>query len=563
MDYDLKIVGGVIVDGTGNERYRSDVGIRNGKVTALGSTNGEAARTIDAGGLTVCPGFVDIHTHYDAQVLWDKKLSISPWHGVTTAVMGNCGFGVAPMRPADRKSIMRTLEKVEGMSYEALEAGLGLDWPFESFPEYLGTITNNGMAINLAALIGHTPVRLYVMGDDAMEREATADETDAMAAIVREGMAAGAIGFSTSQAATHNAFDGRPVPSRLASFSETDALIGAMASSGRGIMQCTIGKKLFHDEMSDLARRHKIPVTWTALLSGMTGPGSHRRHLKLTAEQRAEGLNIVPQVACRPINFDFDFGEPFPFELLPMFSEMMGLDRDAKKGAYGDAEFRRNFKAATAPEMKSLLANWTRRALISTLPADSTLEERPLAEVAAERGVDPTDLALDMSIESDFAARFRFPFINYDQDEVRELLIDDNTVVALSDAGAHASQLCDACYSTHFLGHWCREEGLVPLEEAVHMLTQRPADVMGLTDRGRLAEGLPADIVVFDPNTVGATGLTRVYDQPAGQDRLVSQAIGIHAVIVNGTPIREGGADTIDPGQDLPGELLRGGSAAT
>ena len=562
MDFDLKIVGGTIVDGSGREGSRGDVGIRNGRIVALGKADGDAARTIDAGDLVVSPGFVDIHTHYDAQVLWDKMVSISPWHGVTTAVMGNCGFGVAPMRPADRKGIMRTLEKVEGMSYEALEAGLGLDWPFESFPEYLGAITNSGMAINFAAFIGHTPVRLYVMGDDAMEREATSEEVEAMAAIVRGGMDAGAIGFSTSMAATHNAYDGRPVPSRLAAFSETDALIGAMASSGRGIMQCTIGKKLFHDEMSDLARRHKIPVTWTALLSGMTGPGSHRRHLKLTAEQRAEGLDIVPQVACRPINFDFDFGEPFPFELLPMFKELMGFDRDAKKGAYGDTAFRSNFKAETAPEMKSLLANWTRRAIISTLPADRTLEERSLAEVAAERGTDPTDLALDMSIESNFAARFRFPFINYDQNEVRELLTDDNTVVALSDAGAHASQLCDACYATHFLGHWCREEGIVPLEEAVHMLTQRPADVMGLTDRGRLAVGLPADVVVFDPDTVGATGLTRIYDQPAGQDRLVSQAIGIHAVIVNGTPIRENGADAIDSGQTLPGELLRGGSAA-
>lgn len=514
MDFDLKIVGGTIIDGSGREGYRGDVGIRNGRIVALGKADGGAARTIDAGGLIVSPGFVDIHTHYDAQVLWDKMLSISPWHGVTTAVLGNCGFGVAPMRPADRKGIMRTLEKVEGMSYEALEAGLGLDWPFESFPEYLSAITNSGMAINLAAFIGHTPVRLYVMGDDAMEREATTEEVE------------------------------------------------AMASSGRGIMQCTIGKKLFHDEMSDLARRHKIPVTWTALLSGMTGPGSHRRHLKLTAEQRAEGLDIVPQVACRPINFDFDFGEPFPFELLPMFKELMGLDRDAKKGAYGDAAFRSNFKAETAPGMKSLLASWTRRAIISTLPADRTLEERSLAEVAAERGTDPTDLALDMSIESDFAARFRFPFINYDQNEVRELLTNENTVVALSDAGAHASQLCDACYSTHFLGHWCREEGIVPLEEAVHMLTQRPANVMGLTERGRLAEGLPADIVVFDPATIGATGLTRVYDQPAGQDRLVSQAIGIHAVIVNGTPIREGDTDAIDSGQTLPGELLRGGGAA-
>ena len=359
-------------------------------------------------------------------------------------------------------------------------------------------------------------------------------------------------------AATHNAFDGRPVPSRLAGFAETDALIGAMASTGRGIMQCTIGKKLFHDELSDLAQRHGVPVTWTALLSGMTGPGSHQRHLVKTAEQRAAGLDIVPQVACRPINFDFDFGEPFPFELFPIFKELMGLDTNAKKGAYADPEFRQNFKALTAPDQKNLLANWTGRAVISTLPSYPSQDERPLTDVARERGVDATDLALDLSIESDFAARFRFPFINYDQDEVRELLTDENTVVALSDAGAHASQLCDACYSTHFLGHWCREERIVSLEKAVHMLTQRPADVMGFRDRGRLAEGLPADIVIFDPATVGATGLKRVYDQPAGQDRLVSQAIGIQAVVVNGTVIREDGADAIAEDGALPGRLVQG-----
>jgi len=558
MDYDLKIMGGTIIDGSGREGYRGDVGIKGGKIVALGRVDGAASRTIDAGGLVVSPGFVDIHTHYDAQVMWDKMLSISPWHGVTTAVMGNCGFGVAPMRPADRQGIMRTLEKVEGMSYEALEAGLGLDWPFESYPEYLGAIKSSGMTINLASFIGHTPVRLYAMGDDAMEREATADEIDEMAKIVRAGMDAGAVGFSTSMAATHNAFDGRPVPSRLASFAETDALISAMASSGRGIMQCTIGKKLFHDELSDLAKRHEVPVTWTALLSGMTGPGSHRKHLVKTAEQRADGLDIVPQVACRPINFDFDFGEPFPFELFPIFKDLMGLDKNAKKGAYSDPSFRQNFKALTAANQKNLLANWTARAVISTLPSDPSENERPLTDVATERAIDATDLALDLSIENNFAARFRFPFINYDQDEVRELLTDENTVVALSDAGAHASQLCDACYSTHFLGHWCREEGIVPIEKAVHMLTQRPADVMGFHNRGRLAEGMPADVVVFDPKTVGATGLSRVYDQPAGQDRLVSQAIGIQAVIVNGTVIREDGADMITAGDALPGRLVQG-----
>ncbi len=562
MDYDLKIVGGTIVDGTGGEGYRGDVGVKGGRVVALGQAAGEAGRTIDAGGLVVCPGFVDIHTHYDAQVLWDPMLTISPWHGVTTAVMGNCGFGVAPMRPADRQGIMKTLEKVEGMSYEALEAGLGLDWPFESFPEYLDVVQSGGAAINLAAFIGHTPLRIYVLGDDAMEREATEREVAAMADIVRQAMAAGAIGFSTSQAATHNAFDGRPIPSRLAAFSELDALVGAMAESGRGILQCTIGRTLFHDEMSELARRHGVSVTWTALLAGLSGPGSHVKHLKRTAEERAEGLHIVPQVACRPIMFDFDFGEPFPFEMRPLFKETMQTDRHGKKAIYADDGFRQNFRADTDPTAKNMLAGWAQRAVISTAPSDRSLEERSLVEVAAEMGKDPIDLALDMSIDSDFAARFRVPLINYDHEEVRELLADDNTVVALSDAGAHASQLCDACYSTHLLGHWSRDEGAMPLEKAVHMLTQKPADLMGIHDRGLLAQGRPADVVLLDPEEVGATGLSRVYDLPAGQDRLVAQAKGIQAVIVNGTVIREDNVDAVGAGDKLPGQVLRGDNAA-
>ncbi|MFP6746533.1 MAG: amidohydrolase family protein, partial [Alphaproteobacteria bacterium] len=536
--------------------------VKDGRVVALGAAKGEAGRTIDAGGLVVCPGFVDIHTHYDAQVLWDRMVSISPWHGVTTAVMGNCGFGVAPMRPADRQGIMKTLEKVEGMSYEALEAGLGLDWPFESFPEYLDTVQGGGVAINLAAFIGHTPLRIYVMGDDAMEREATEREVAAMADLVRQAMAAGAIGFSTSQAATHNSFDGRPIPSRLAAFSELDALVGAMAGSGRGIMQCTIGRTLFHDEMSELARRHGVSVTWTALLAGLSGPGSHVKHLKRTAEQRAEGLHIVPQVACRPIMFDFDFGEPFPFEMRPLFKETMRTDRHGKKAIYADDGFRQNFRADTAPGTKHMLAGWAQRAVISTAPGDPSLEERPLTEVAAELGKDPIDLALDMSIDSNFAARFRIPLINYDQAEVRELLADDNTIVALSDAGAHASQLCDACYSTHLLGHWSRDEGAMPLERAVHMLTQKPAELMGLSDRGLLAQGRPADVVLLDPEEVGASALSRVHDLPAGQDRLVAQAKGIQAVIVNGTVIREDNTDAVGPDGELPGRVLRGAHAA-
>jgi len=562
MTYDLKIAGATIVDGTGSEGYRGDVGITDGKITALGNAPGDATETIDAGGCAVSPGFVDIHTHYDAQVMWDRMLSISPWHGVTTVVIGSCGFGVSPMRPEHREVIMRTLEKVEGMAYDSLKAGLGDDWPFVTFPEYLDALDRRGTAINVASYIGHSPLRLFVMGEEASEREATDAEVAQMQQLVREAMAAGAVGFSTSQAATHHGYGGKPVPSRLAAFSEVDALVGAMAESGRGIMQTAAGKQLFNDEFSELARRHGVPITWTALLSGLAGPGSHHRYLAIAEAQRAEGLNIVPQVACRPIMFDFHLDEPFPFEVLPIFNETMRTDHAGRLRIYADPAFRERFKADSALGMKNPVAGWAERAEVSRYAPDESLQDRPLMDVARERGVHPVDLMLDMSLETDCSARFRFAFLNHDEDEVQELVTNPDTVITLSDAGAHADQLCDACYSTHLLGHWVRDKGAMTLEAAVHALTQRPAELMGITDRGLLAEGRPADLVVFDPTTVGASKLRRVQDMPGGADRLVSDAIGVEAVIVNGQQVRRGNRDAVDPEGELPGGVLRGGRAS-
>ena len=561
MLYDLKLTGGTIIDGSGAPGYRGDVGIRDGVIVALGVVTGDALRTLDATGRVVCPGFVDIHTHYDAQVLWDRQLSCSPWHGVTTVVLGNCGFGVAPMRPEHRDTIMRTLEKVEGMSYEALSAGLGESWPFTTYPEYLDALEERGCAINLAAVIGHSPLRLYVMGEDATEREATDLEVDQMQALVREAMESGAIGFSTSMAPTHHGAGGKPVPSRLASFAEVDALVGAMRESGRGVLQAAQGKPLFNKEFVDLATRHGVPITWTALLAGMAGPGSHQRFLRTAAEHAAAGLTIVPQVACRPIMFDFHLAEPYPFEILPAFHGAMRTDSAGKLALYANADFRAQFKRESAEDAKNVNAGWPARAVISRHDADPSLEERPVVEVAAERGVDPVDLVLDLSIESGLTARFRFAFLNHDQSEVRDLIQDPNTVITLSDAGAHADQLCDACFSPPLLGHWVREQGALTLERAVHALTARPAKLMGLSDRGLLALGRPADVVVFDPETVAPAPLRRLRDLPGGAERLVADALGVDAVIVNGQLLRHHDQDQLDPDGALPGVLLRGGRA--
>ncbi len=558
MEYDLKITGGLIADGSGQPAVQGDVGIKAGKIVALGDAPGAAREVINAGGLVVAPGFVDIHTHYDAQIFWDRMMTISPWHGVTTVVMGNCGFGVAPTRPDHRGLIMRTLEKVEGMSIDALEAGLGYEWPFETFPEYLEAIEKRGTAINTAALVGHTPVRLYVMGEEATERTATPDEIARMHDIVRGAIDAGAIGFATSKSATHVGFMGKPVPSRAATIEEIKTLAASLGEAGKGVMQATIGKDLYLKEFKEIAQTTGRTVTWTALLAGARGNGWEQEQLVRSAELVREGLRVVPQVTPRPLNFEFQFKAPFVFENMPLFRPVSQADFDGKMRIYADPAFRDAFKAKAAGP--TFTRRWATTA-ISHCPADPSIEERTVAEVAKDRGVNPVDLMLDIALATKLEARFRMAVFNHDENDVGQLLTDRNTVIGLSDAGAHASQLCDACTPTYLLARWVREKGAIAMEEAVRMLTSRPAEVFGITDRGLLASGMPADVVIFDPATVGAGRLRRVYDMPAGADRLVSDASGIEAVIVNGTVIRRGGKDAVDSQGPLPGKVLRGGRA--
>lgn len=510
-------------------------------------------------GVVVAPGFVDIHTHYDAQVFWDRMLTISPWHGVTTVVMGNCGFGVAPTRAEHRGLVLRTLEKVEGMSLEALEAGLGEDWPFETFPEYLAAIERRQTAINVGVLVGHTPVRLYVMGEAATERAATADEIAAMRRIVREAIESGAVGFATSKSPTHVGYQGRPVPSRAAELEEIGALAAELGALDKGVMQATFGPSLFLDEFADIARKIRRPISWTALLSGMQGPGAHRSVLEKTEALQRGGLQIVPQVTGRPLNFEFDFEEPFIFESLSLFRPVSAAAVEGEKRIYADPQFRAAFKEKMQKRGRALSSERWSQTWISYCPTEPALEERIVADVARQRAVDPIDLVLDLSLASSLVARFRMALMNTDESEVRECLEHPATVLGLSDAGAHANQLCDACFATDLLARWVREKGVLGLEQAVRMLTARPAEVFGITDRGRLAPGLAADVVIFDPRTVAAGKLRRVRDLPAGADWLVSDATGIEAVIVNGALIRREGKDVVDPEGPLPGRVLRNG----
>ncbi|MBL4866445.1 MAG: amidohydrolase family protein [Pseudomonadales bacterium] len=561
MNYDIKITGGTIIDGDKTPRYKGDVGIKDGKIVALGSAPGDAEKVIDATGKIVSPGFVDCHTHYDAQIIWDKMMTISPWHGVTTVVIGNCGFGIAPVRPTHRDTIVRTLENVEGMDANALREGLGEDWPFESFPEYLDAIEKGGMGINVGVLMGHTPIRLYVMGDDSTERTATPEEVKQMREIVREGLRAGAMGFASSKAATHIGAGGKPVPSRLAEYkTEILEIAKVLGEEKTGIIQSTIGGDVLQDQFAEMSIAADCNVTWTALLQGM---GDHNVHLKKAAELVASGAKVFPQVSPRALNFEMNFKAPFIFESMKVFKPISAADLEGKREIYGQPEFRDNFKMALKRGMeRGMLAGWP-KTVISDCPSDPSLNERLVFEVAAERGEEPVDLVLNLALESNLEMRVRMPVANHDEEVVEVLLKDPNVVVGLSDGGAHASQLCDACFSTHMLGHWVRERGSFDLEYAIYLLTSRSADVFNITDRGRLKVGLAADVVVFDADTVGAGELERVYDLPAGADRLISKASGIEVVIVNGQVLRENDVDQVDPATDvLPGKLLRNGAAA-
>lgn len=561
MAYDLKITGGTLYDGSGSQGFRGDLGIRDGKLVAVGDAPDTASQVIDAEGRAVSPGFIDLHTHYDAQVMWDGMLSISPWHGVTSVVVGNCGFGIAPTRKEHRNLMLRTLENVEGMDLDVLWAGLGDDWGFETFPEYLDAVDKRKPCINVAALFGHTPLRMYVMGEEATERTATEEEVNTMRRLVQEGMHAGAIGFATSKAPNHIGYDSRPVPSRLADFEEIRALCSAMGETNLGVVMASIGRGLFFKEMAALASDSGRPVCWAALLAGMSGPGSHRKMLDTVEQQQASGLQIVPQVLGRPLMFEFDLRDPFLFESLEALVPFGKLRTEGEKIEFWKStENRDGFLKEAGDGLPPFKAQWA-DAEVSFHPTQPELEGRKLRDLAQEQGTHPYDVMIGLGIETNLKARYRMAVVNTDEEAVAELLTSDHTVLGLSDAGAHASQLCDACFSTDLLERWVREKEVLSLPRAIRLLTGRSADLYGISDRGYLREGLAADVTIFDPAAVGATPLRRIGDLPGGAERLVSDATGIDSVICNGQIIRQDGSDQIDPDRGGPGRTLRNGSA--
>ena len=552
MGAEIVIKGGTVYDGTGAPGVVADVAVSGGKIVEVG-TGLTGDRVLDASGHAVTPGFVDIHTHYDAQVFWDPALTPSCFHGVTTVVAGNCGFSIAPTRPEDRELIAQTLEKVEDMDVAALAAGI--PWDFETFPEYLTSIERRGTVLNYAAYIGHTPLRMYVMRDAASDRVATADEVTEMARLVTEAMNAGAAGFATSFAMTHRGADGRPIPSRYADRNEYETLFKAVGATRRGVVEVTPGENLSIAGMYDLQPSIGAPMTYTALLTSPNG--SHLNNLKLNREGWANGAQVWPQVTCRPLNFSMHMGEPFTLNPNAEFASLMGASVEARSAAYADTAWRARVKDIWAG-MTGMVPRFDTYEILESA-AHPELLGRKLTAIAAEMGRDPFDALLDLALqEPDLKLRVKVIVANDDVDGVRQLLSDPGCTLGLSDAGAHVGQLCDAPMPTDLLGNWVREREALSLETAVRKLTGVPADLFGFADRGYLKPGYAADITVFDPATVAPGPIRRVRDFPADTERLTADApTGMRHVLVNGTPIQVDGTQLPDVLGTRPGQLVK------
>jgi N-acyl-D-aspartate/D-glutamate deacylase len=494
------------------------------------------------------PGIIDNHTHYDAQITWDPRLSPSPSLGVTTAIIGNCGFTIAPCRAADRERVMRNLTQVEGMSLEVLRAGIR--WDFESLPQYLDMLERRGAAINVAVFAGHSALRTYVMGEAATERAATPAEIAQMKSILLEGLRAGAVGFSTSTSPAHNGEGGKPMPSRLADDTEMRALAGALGETGRGAFMLTKGGHTPIPFLEELAAQTGRPVVIAALLHNSTNPDAVFKDLKQIAEARERGRKLVGAMSCCPLSMDFTLHSPYVLEGLQAWQPALPLKGISFREKLKERAFREGIRAELSQPAHFRLFNgeWDKVEVVESKRKET--EQKSVASLAREAGKDPLDCMLDLALEENLDTVFNAMLLNSDERAVGRMLKDPASMVSLSDAGAHLTFFNDAGYGLHLLGHWVRRLGVLKMEEAVKKLTGEPAAVFCIRERGRLAPGYHADLLLFDPATVDRGPKKRVFDLPGGHPRLTTEPVGVHGVWVNGVRLNGDAAS-------LPGRLLR------
>lgn len=553
---DLLIRGAQLYDGSGADPLRADLAVRDGRIRAIAPSLPVAAqRVVDGDGLALMPGIVDSHTHFDAQLTWDPYVRPSPALGVTTAVIGNCGFTIAPCRPADRELTMRNLTQVEGMSLEVLQRGIR--WEFETFAEYLAFLRRRGSAVNLAAYVGHSSLRTWVMGADANRREATAEETAAMAALVREAMEAGAVGLASSTSPAHNGAGGAPMPSRLAGDAEHLALVEAMAAGGRGVYMVTKGAQMPVALLEEMAARSGRPVMIAALLHNGTNPGAVFADLDAISAANARGRRLIGQVSCCPLTMEYTLASPYPVEGLASWQVALGKQGAALEAVLADPLFRQRVRAELAAPSHFRLFNgeWDKVHVVQVAQErHRPLEQRSIAELARRAGKDPLDVMLDLALDEDLQTIFTAQLLNSDEPAVAQLLTHPHSLISLSDAGAHLTFFNDAGFGLHLLGHWVRERGALGLPEAVRRLTSQSAALFGLPGRGRLRAGDAADLLLFDPARVGRGPARRVFDLPGGAPRLHTDALGVHGVWVNGVQVAD--AQGLIDAAPLAGELV-------
>ena len=561
MAYDLLIKNGTLVDGTGAPARRADVAIAGGKIAEVGRVSEGAARVIDAADLVVAPGFIDPHTHYDAQICWDGAVTPSSWHGVTSVIMGNCGVGIAPCRPQAREIAMRDLVNVEAIPFDVLNMGITWDW--ETFPDFIAAAEKRRPSLNLGFLAPLTPFRHYVMGEASMERAATAEETAKIAALLGEAVDAGAFGFSTTILNQHVGFQGRPLACRNASHEELKAYANALRARGKGAIEIALTRKIavMDDEeyelLDFLLRESGRHVTFLALFDRDDIPEAVRDTLRKAAPLIARGAR--PQTSPLPLTRDINMRNPFSFAAFPSWNRVfVDKSKPAQAAVYADRVFRDQFRE----ELKRPMAfgNWERihvhEVRSSALRA---LEGRSVADIAREQGKDGVDAFLDLTLQDDLDVEFTMASFNTRVDRMREILNDKSVLVALGDGGAHVDMLCDAGYPTYLLGTWVRERQALTLEEGVRRLTSDPAEVFGITDRGRIAPGLAADVAIFDASRIGSTNRgERRFDLPGGAKRMVMPSRGVEYTVVNGAVTWEDGKVT----GAAAGQVLRSSATA-
>ena len=554
MPYDLVIRNGTVVDGTGFASYRADVAVQHGRIARIGRIREKGSQDIDADGHVVTPGFIDGHTHMDAQVFWDPLGSSSCWHGVTTVVMGHCGFTLAPAPPDQRQLVVRNLERAEDISGAAMAAGI--DWTWTTFAEYLDAVDRLPKGINYAANLGHSALRTYVMGERAFSEAATAEDLQAMEAELDAALRAGAYGFTTSRTHHHETSDNRPVASRIASWDEVAYLVEAMGRTGAGIFQLVEDPPEGDERAARDERLIRLAVD-SGVPFAIGATGSSTRALELIDAASAAGGRIFGLTHCRGIGTMSSFRSQLPFDGLPEWREVRSLPLEELRVALRQVDVRKRLVWSAHHEAYPVALGGQARQpdfermqiMARPVPPHVTV-----AEAARSRGVDPVEVMIDLALETDFKQFFVQTNAPFDHDGVKAVMQHPGTVMAFSDAGAHVSQMSDCSIQTHLLAHWVRDRQDFTLEEAVRMLSLAPARAWNFHDRGLLREGLVADINVFDADRVGPEMPVVVHDLPAGAPRLKQTASGFLATIVAGEVVHRDGQHT----GALPGALLRG-----